>query len=730
MFRNHLLPLCLVGGLFTAGSSFAQVVTIPVETQHNALVLQTDANKNLKMVYFGARLSNTAEYARIQKMYNQKDDSGILNSAYTPSGSANLSEPAITVTHANGDKSLSLAYVSHEVTKVADDISLLTVTLKDPVYDFEVKLFYKTYFKEDVTEQWSVIKHGERGEVILNKFASANLNLKGDGFWLKQYHGNWAEEMRPEEARLTHGIKTIDSKLGTRANLYEPSMFAISVDKPATEDEGKVLLGALEWSGNFKIDFELDVADNLRLIAGINNAAAEYHLKPNEEFATPAFVYTYSDQGKGDASRKLQRWARKYKIVDGEGSRLTLLNNWESTYFDFNETKLAELLKDTKKLGVDLFLLDDGWFANKYPRNDDHAGLGDWQENKQKLPDGVSWLVKEAQNNGVKFGIWIEPEMVNPKSELYEKHPDWVIKQPNRPEKYFRNQLVLDLTNPKVQDFVFGVVDNLFTKNPDLAYIKWDCNAVIYNAYSAYLKKDQSHLYTDYVRGLYKVLERVRAKYPKVPLMLCSGGGGRVDYGALKYFTEFWPSDNTDPLERIFIQWEYSYFYPAITSSNHVTDWGKQPLKFRTDVAMMGKLGFDIVVSKLSEQDLDYVHGALKNYDNLKEAIWHGDQYRLQSPWDNDAASIMYVDNAKAKAVMFNYLVNNRYGTGTHVPIRLKGLDPQKKYQVKEINLYPGAKSPIENDLVLTGDFLMNVGVNPRVDKNRTSVVLELDEAR
>lgn len=730
MFRNHLLPLCLVGGLFTAGSSFAQVVTIPVETQHNALVLQTDANKNLKMVYFGAKLSNTTEYARIQKMYNQKDDSGILNSAYTPSGSANLAEPAITVTHANGDKSLNLAYVSHEVTKVADDISLLTVTLKDPVYDFEVKLYYKTYFKEDVTEQWSVIKHGEKGEVILNKFASANLNLKGDGFWLKQYHGNWAEEMRPEEAKLTHGIKTIDSKLGTRANLYEPSMFAVSMDKPATEDEGKVLLGALEWSGNFRLDFELDVSDNLRLIAGINNAAAEYHLKPNEEFATPALVYTYSDQGKGDASRKLQRWARKYKIVDGEGSRLTLLNNWESTYFDFNETKLAELLKDTKKLGVDLFLLDDGWFANKYPRNDDHAGLGDWQENKQKLPDGISWLVKEAQSNGVKFGIWIEPEMVNPKSELYEKHPDWVIRQPNRPEKYFRNQLVLDLTNPKVQDFVFGIVDNLFTKNPDLAYIKWDCNAVIYNAYSAYLKKDQSHLYTDYVRGLYKVLERVRAKYPKVPLMLCSGGGGRVDYGALKYFTEFWPSDNTDPLERVFIQWEYSYFYPAITSSNHVTDWGKQPLKFRTDVAMMGKLGFDIVISKLGEQDLDYVHGALKNYDNLKEAIWHGDQYRLQSPWDNDAASIMYVDNAKAKAVMFNYLVNNRYGTGTRVPIRLKGLDPQKKYAVKEINLYPGAKSSIENDLVLTGDFLMNVGVNPHVDKNRTSVVIELDEAR
>jgi len=713
-----------------AMGSQAQTVTIPVETQNNALVLQTDGDKTLKMVYFGSKLGNAKEYEHIGKMYRQADDSGVLTEAYMSSGSQSLAEPAITVTHTDGNKSLNLVYVSHTVTKVDEDVSLLTVNLKDPVYPFEVTLYYKTYFKEDVTEQWSVIKHNEKGEVTLNKYASANLNLKGNGFWLKQYHGNWALEMQPEEAKLTHGIKTIDSKLGTRANLYQPSMFMVSMDKPATEDEGKVMLGALEWSGNFKIDLELDVSNNLRVIAGINNAAAEYHLKPAQEFTTPAFVYTYSDHGKGDASRKLQRWARKYKIVDGQGDRLTLLNNWESTYFDFNESKLFGLLKDTKKLGVDLFLLDDGWFANKFPRNDDHAGLGDWQENKLKLPNGIGSLVKEATADGVKFGIWIEPEMVNPKSELYSKHPDWVIKQPNRPEKYFRNQLVLDLANPKVQDFVFGIVDDLFTKNPALAYIKWDCNAVIYNAYSAYLKKDQSHLYTDYVFGLYKVLERVRAKYPKVPLMLCSGGGGRVDYGALKYFTEFWPSDNTEPLERVFIQWEYSYFYPAITSSNHVTDWGKQPIKFRTDVAMMGKLGFDIVVSKLSEQDLAYVHSALKSYDYLKDAIWHGDQYRLQSPWDNDAASIMYVNDSKSKAVVFNYLVNNRYGAGTKVPIRLKGLDPQKKYLVKEINLYAGSTSSIENNLTLTGDFLMTVGINPDVNSGRASVVLQLEESK
>ncbi|NVM61901.1 alpha-galactosidase [Mucilaginibacter sp. SG538B] len=731
--QRKTLPLGLLfaGSMLLAGRAAAQDVTIPVETQHNAIVLQTDAEKHLNMVYLGAKLANTAEYAGISKMYKQADDSGVQNDAYTPSGSASLGEPAITVTHADGNKSLNLTYVSHMVSKVSDDISLLVVTMKDPAYDFEVKLYYKTYFKEDVTEQWSVIKHNEKGIVTLDKYASANLNLKGNttgGFWLKQYHGNWAMEMQPEEARLTHGIKTIDSKLGTRANLYEHSMFAISMDKPATEDEGKVLYGAMEWSGNFRVDFELDVANNLKIIAGINNAASEYHLKPGVEFTTPAFLYTYSDHGKGDASRKLQSWARQYKIVDGNGSRLTLLNNWESTYFDFNESKLAGLLKDTKKLGVDLFLLDDGWFGNSHPRNGDNAGLGDWQENKQKLPNGISSLVKEAQANGVKFGIWIEPEMVNPASDLYKAHPDWVIKQPNRPEKYFRNQLVLDLANPKVQDFVFGVVDGLFTKNPDLAYIKWDCNAVIYNAYSAYLKKDQSHIYVDYVNGLYNVLKRVRAKYPKVPLMLCSGGGGRVDYGALQYFTEFWPSDNTDPLERVFIQWEYSFFYPAITSSNHVTDWGKQPIKYRVDVAMMGKMGFDIVIGKLSESELSFCQSALKNYDALKDVIWHGDQYRLASPWDNDAASIMYVNDDKSKAVMFNYLVNNRYGSGTKVPVRLKGLDPNKKYRVKEINLYPGAGSVLgKEDLTFTGDFLMNVGINPGNSAYHTSVVLELE---
>ena len=708
----------------------AQSPIIVVETQNNALVLKGEVGKDLNIIYFGTKLSNTKEYMQVEDTYKQMGDyTSILSNAYTPAGTRNLQEPAIAVTHADGNNSLDLKYKSHEFKNLGENISLLTVLLKDPIYNFEVTLYYKAYFKENVIEQWSVIKQQEKGNVVLQKYASANLRLKAGSYWLTQYHGDWAKEMQPEEAKLTHGIKTVDTKLGTRANLLQPSCFMLSLNKPATEDEGAVLYGAMEWSGNFKTDFEIDIQDNLRIISGINNYASPYTLQPGEEFTTPPFLYTFSTKGKGEASRNLQQWARNYKILDGKGTRLTLLNNWESTFFDFDENKLADILKDTKKLGVDLFLLDDGWFGNKYPRNGDNAGLGDWQENKTKLPNGISALVKEAKNDGVKFGIWLEPEMVNPKSELYEKHPDWVIKQPKREEYYFRNQLVLDLTNPKVQDYVFGIIDTLFTKNPALAYIKWDCNAVIYNAYSAHLK-NQSHLYIDYVRGLYKVLERVRAKYPKVPMMLCSGGGGRVDYAALQYFTEFWPSDNTEPLERIFIQWEYSYFYPAITSSNHVTDWGKQPIKFRTDVAMMGKLGFDIVVSKLSTNDLLFCQNAIKNYDVLKQTIWQGNQYRLSNPRESSTASMLYLNEAKTSGVIFNYLVNSRYGEGSKLPILLKGLDVDKKYSIKEINLYPGTTSTIDAGKIYTGEFLMHIGFNPDVRAERTSVVLELTEVK
>ena len=736
--KQHLLSkkiLATIGFAIMFFAVSAQKVTIPIETNNNVILLQPDNQNRLMTVYSGKPLANENDYAEVAQQFHFFDNNaGINNSAYTPAGTWNLAEPAIQVLHHDGNPSLELLYVSHKKEKVDANSSITKILLKDPNYPFEVTLVYKVWEKENVIEQWTEIKHNEPKPVVLKKYASANLYFTDQDFYLTTYNNKWAKEMQPAETKLVRGMFSIDSKLGARAMLLQSHTFMLSFGEKATEKSGKVMLGQLAWSGNFKIDFEVDSYEKLRLIAGINPYASEYSLPAKETFKTPSFIYTISENGTGEASRNLHTWARKYRVLDGEGDRLTLLNNWEATYFDFDETKLTSLFKDANDLGVDLFLLDDGWFGNKYPRNNDRAGLGDWQENAKKLPNGIGYLVKEATKAGVKFGIWIEPEMVNPKSELYENHLDWVIRQPERPEVYFRNQLVLDMTNPEVQDFVFGVVDNLFTKNPELAFIKWDCNSVIYNANSEYLKKlglPQSHLYVDYVRGLYNVLERLRAKYPKVPMMLCSGGGGRADYELLKYFTEFWLSDDTEPIERIFMQWDYSYFYPAIVSDNHVTDWGKQALKFRVDVASMGKLGFDIVAGELIEKDLEFAKQAVKNYNGFKDIVWHGDLFRLVNPHENNIASLMYVGTDKKKAIVFNYLVNNRQQIDTSVlPVKLDGLDANKKYEVKETNIYPGTRSPLAEGKIYPGDFLMKVGINPSVSLRRTSVVLEVNEVK
>ena len=662
--------------------------------------------------------------------YFPSSNAGMYNAAYTPSGTWNLSEPALQVKHFDGNLSTELHFVNVK-TEVNNEETITKITLKDPVYKLKVVLNYKVWSNLNVVEQWTEITNNETDTIELNKYASANLYFTNKDFYLTHFQGEYLKEMQPIEEKLTQGLKTIESKLGTRAMLLGTPNFIVSFENPQSEGDGLVLLGQLAWSGNYKIDFEIDSYKNLRLIAGINPYESNYYLKKDETFKTPSLIYSISNKGTGLASRQLQSWAKKYRVLDGEGDRLTLLNNWEATYFDFNETKLSKLVKDTKNLGLDLFLLDDGWFGNKYPRNNDDAGLGDWQENRKKLPNGLGYLVKEAKKNNVKFGIWIEPEMANPESELFKNHPDWIIKQPERPEKLYRNQMVLDVTNPEVQDFIYDVVDNLFTQNPEIAFIKWDCNAVIYNAYSAYqLQKgiSQTHLYVDYVLGLYKVLERIREKYPKVPMMLCSGGGGRADYEFLKYFTEFWPSDDTDPIERIFLQWNYSYFFPAITMDCHVTNWGNQPIKFKVDVASMGKLGFDVDVSHMNEKDLGFTKTAIKNYNGFKNMVLHGEQYRLSSPYKNPFASLMYVNNNQSQAIMFNYLSSNRFMERmTKRPIKLKGLDANKKYSIKEINLYPGVKSTLNELVVYSGDFLMTVGINPEIDTKRTSVILLIE---
>lgn len=601
------------------------------------------------------------------------------------------------------------------------------IRLKDEQYPVSVALHYVAYEEENVIKTWTEISHKEKRPVRLSRYASAMLRFDRQSYYLTEFSSDWANETKMSSQPLLPGKKVIDSQLGSRAAMFMQPFFELGLDAPVSETQGDVLVGTLGWTGNFSFTFEIDNNGQLRLIPAINPYASEYMLKPGELFTTPEFVFTLSREGTGAASRNLHDWARRHSLRDGMGDRLTLLNNWENTYFSFDQDKLGGLMHEAAELGVDMFLLDDGWFGNKHPRSSDNAGLGDWEATKKKLPGGVPALVDSARKAGVKFGIWIEPEMVNPKSELFEKHPDWAITLPNRETYYYRNQLVLDLSNPKVQDFVYGVVERIMKENPDIAFFKWDCNSPITNVYSHYLGKEQGNLYIDHVRGVYNVMKRVRDNYPNVPMMLCAGGGGRCDYEALKYFTEFWCSDNTDPVERLYIQWGFSQLFPAKAMCAHVTSWNSRAsVKFRTDVASMCKLGFDIGLKRMNENDRKFCREAVVNYKRLKPVILDGDLYRLVSPYDGNHMAVMYADKDAKRAVLFGYDIHPRFGEKI-LPVKLQGLDPSRRYRLKEVNLMPGRKSNFaQNDRVLTGDYLMKVGVNLLTGGDMNSRVIEI----
>ena len=714
----NLKTTLLAGLLCLAGIAHAiEKPVIKIETGNTSLIYRVGDNGRLYQSYLGKRLNHEADINHLPQG----------TEAYLTHGMEDYFEPALHIVHNDGNSSTLLKYVSHDSRNLSDGVNETVITLADDQYPVTVKLHYVTYANEDIIKTFTEISHREKKPVMLHKYASSLLHLNHDKYFLTEFAGDWSHEANVMERELAFGKKVIDTKLGARANMFVSPFFQLAIDQPSEENAGEVLVGTLGWTGNFNFTFEVDNKSQLRIISGINPYASEYSLPSGEIFRTPEFYFTYSLNGKGQASRNFHDWARHYQVKDGDQTRMTLLNNWEATYFDFDEQKLIGLMDEAKKLGVDMFLLDDGWFANKYPRSSDHQGLGDWIETADKLPNGIGRLTAEAKKHGIKFGIWIEPEMVNPKSELYEKHKDWVIHLPNREEYYFRNQMVLDLSHPAVQDYVFGVVDQLMTKYPDLAFFKWDCNSPITNIYSPYLKGKQTHLYIDYVKGLYKVLDRIKAKYPNLPMMLCAGGSGRSDYEALKYFTEFWPSDNTDPIERLFIQWGFSQVFPSKTLCAHVTTWNKDAsIKFRTDVAMMCKLGFDIKMSDLNPNEQVYCRQAVTEYNRLKPVILEGDLYRLVSPYGSNHTSSMYVNKDKNQAIVFAFDVYPRYGE--HIlPVRLQGLEANKMYQVKEINLMPGASSSVNgNGQTFSGEYLMNVGLDLFTGYKLNSRIIEI----
>lgn len=452
----------LLSSCYVVGCLFAQNILISTPT--TSLVLSAPEKGELKYIYYGAKLSDR-DFQTIGSLNKGK------YAAYPVYGLNCPSEVALAVKHNDGNMTLQLEVVKVESSH-QDEANLTIISLKDKVYPFYVKMYYKAYQDTDIIEIWSEISHQEKKTVVLNQFASAYLPIRKGDVWLSHLYGAWANEGRLEEVPLEAGMKVIKNKDGVRNSHTAHAEVMFSLDGKPRENEGRVIGAALCYSGNYKLRIDTDESDYHHFFAGINEDNSTYNLKNGEIFRTPELALTYSDEGLSGSSRNFHRWARLHKLANGTKLRKILLNSWEGVYFKINEDGMNQMMADIASMGGELFVMDDGWFGDKYPRRTDKTSLGDWVVDRKKLPSGIGGLLENARKNGVKFGIWIEPEMANTTSELYEKHPDWILKAPNRELVLGRGgtQVVLDLANPKVQDFIFGIVDNLMTNYPEIDY--------------------------------------------------------------------------------------------------------------------------------------------------------------------------------------------------------------------------------------------------------------------
>jgi len=710
--KKNITALALL--MATAVPALAWQGTVSIETPKTQMVVHAEEGEDLRMAYYGDKAAT---------MEQLKDGGDDLNFAALPAfGTVDMIHmPALQVQHANGDQNLELHVTDY--SSVNDGSAVVhTFTMQDKLQPVTVKINYKAYKNVDIIETWTEITNNEKSAIILKRYDSGHLTVRRGDVWLTHMHGDWCAEAAITQEPLTPGLQVIRNTDGARNAHCDAPELMLSLDGQPREDSGRTIGAALCWSGNYELRINTNNKKEHHLYAGIDPQSSEYVLDAKETFSTPHLALAFSQQGMGGVSRTFHRWARTEGMLHrGMKTGEILLNSWEGLYFDINEERMIQMMDDIAALGGELFVMDDGWFGDKYQRNDDSSTLGDWVVDRKKLPNGLEALIKAARERGIKFGIWIEPEAVNTKSELFEKHPEWALQTKGRKLKLGRGgtQLVLDMTNPKVQDFAFNIVDDLLTKYPEIAYIKWDANASIQNYGSLYLPKNkQTNMYVDYHRGLIKVLERIRQKYPDVVIQDCASGGGRANYGLLPYFDEMWVSDNTDALQRVYIQYGTSLFFPANAMAchiNHCPYWNTGgrviPIKFRCDVAMSGRLGIELQPKDMTDEERQQVNTCFKDYKELRQVVQTGNLYRLVNPYNRKGvASLMYVDDARQQGVLFVYKTDNYYNQP--IPrFRMAGLDADKTYTITEKNVRTGQEPCKLNGKQFTGRFLMEVGI-------------------
>lgn len=674
-------------------------------------IMRIMENEQIENLYYGKAVHDKAEYTylheegyRSMAAYCVPEPGRLaMNSTkqeYPVYGTGDYRSPALTVIQENGSRIVDFKYVSHEIfngkksleplpatyADSDDEAQTLEITLHDAVMDTDVILSYTIYEAYPViTRNVRFVQKGTQ-KIILDRALSASVEFTDSNYEMVHLAGAWSRERYVKTRKLEMGIQSIQSLAGT-ASSAEHNPF-IALKRPdATEDYGDVYGFSFVYSGNFLAQVEVTTHELTRVMMGINPENFSWELNQGEEFQTPEVVMVYSDQGLNKMSQTYHKLYRS-RMVRGEWRdkvRPILLNNWEATYFDFNEEKILEIAKKAKETGVELFVLDDGWFG---ARNDDYRGLGDWYVNLNKLPNGISGLSEKVEAMGLKFGLWFELEMVNKDSDLYRAHPDWVIGAPGRFECHSRHQHVLDFSRKEVVDHIYEMVAKILRESK-ISYIKWDMNRYMSEPFTrGGDAADQGKMMHKYILGVYDLYNRLTSEFPHILFESCASGGARFDPAMLYFAPQAWTSDDTDANERMKIQYGTSMVYPIVSMGSHVSAVPNHqlhrttPIDTRADVAYFGTFGYELDLNNLSEIEVERVKKQINFMKEHRQLIQvDGDFYRILSPFEGNETSWMVVSPDKSEAIVGFYQSLNKVN-GSWLRLRLKGLAPEKLYNV------------------------------------------------
>ena len=671
----------------------------------------------LQQLYWGGRIAaadaiaaphSDREWASFDSSYNDTPQE------YPGWGAGLFQEPALKVTFPDGNRDLVLHYVS---SSQPDDHSL-EVKLKDITRAVTVTLHYTMDPESGILARSATIENSEPKPILIEQAAAAAFALPPAHYTLNYLSGRWAGEWTLNSETIHAGARVLESRRGSTGHQNNP-WFAIGRGD-ADEEHGETWFGALAWSGSWRMVIEQDQLDKVRVTAGFNPFDFGYQLKPGEKLESPVFYAGYSAHGFGGASRLLNRFTVAHILPQAPNPRPrpVIYNSWEATEMNVTESGQEALAEKAKALGVDRFVMDDGWFGQ---RKTDHAGLGDWYVNKDKFPNGLKPLIVKVHSLGMDFGLWVEPEMVNPDSDLYRKHPDWALNFPGRPRSEQRNQLVLNLARQDVRDYIYGFLDKLLSEN-QIAFLKWDYNRNWSEpGWDQMPPEEQKKVYIQFTRNLYSILAELRAKHPGVEFESCSGGGGRVDLGILHYTDEVWPSDNTDPFDRLTQQDGFTRAYPVqvmmawVVDSPHGLNGRTTSVAYRMLSSMQGSLGIGGNLNKWSDDDLATAKRLIAAYHHVQETIVQGDLYRLISPTNgSEFSATETVSPDKSQAVFFAFVHSTQEQRG-FPRLQLLGLDPSVMYSLSSIEgkAIPGTLEQASGawwmnhgiDIDLRGDF-------------------------